>query len=164
MPIATTITGTVLAAACLVGLSGLSTVASAAETSTSGVVSTAADTTINASRHFTVANSSSHTFVVQKIFFATDGRTSGSLPEDSYPAVGTVLRPGQSLQFEVQAWADHNVNVILNDTTASGLVVAYLHVSGGTQYPSAKNDGGSANFTFTPQPSIGLLTISDGNR
>ncbi|HEU4332324.1 MAG TPA: hypothetical protein VFR40_14510, partial [Lapillicoccus sp.] len=64
MPIATTITGTVLAAACLVGLSGLSTVASAAETSTSGVASTAADTTINASRHFTVANSSSHTFVV----------------------------------------------------------------------------------------------------
>ena len=161
MRIATTITGTVVAAACLVGLSGLSTAATAAEPTTTTVVTSGVDTTINASRHFTVTNSSDHTLVVQKVFFATDGRTSGSLPEDSYPATGTVLRPGQSLGFEVQAWADHNVNVLLDDTSARGLVVAYLHVSGGYTYPTATNVAGSgAAFQLTPQPSIGLLTIS----
>jgi hypothetical protein len=42
------------------------------------------------------------------------------------------------------------------------MVVVYLHVSGGTQYPSTQNiPGTGAAFQFTPQPSIGLLTISD---
>ncbi|HEU5001069.1 MAG TPA: hypothetical protein VFT68_19185 [Lapillicoccus sp.] len=163
MRIAATLTATVAAAVCLVGLSGLSTVAHAAEPNTATVVTTGADMSINASRHFTVKNSSSHTFVVQKVFFATGGSTSGSLPEDSYPATGTVLGPGQSLGFEVQAWADHNVNVILNDTSARGLVVAYLHVSGGYTYPSAVNSAGAA-FQLTPQPSVGGLTISDADR
>jgi hypothetical protein len=163
MRIATTLTGTVLAAACLVGLTGLSSVANAAEPTSANVVpsSAAAESNIQASRHFTITNNSSDTLVVNKVFFATGGRTSGSLPEDSYPANGTVLKPGQSLPFEVQAWADHAVNVVLTD--ASGrMVVVYLHVSGGTQYPSAQNiPGTGAAFQFTPQPSIGLMTISD---
>ena len=160
MRIVTILTGTVVAAACVVGLSP--TVASASQPATATVVTSGPEATINASRHFDVKNASSHTFVVQKIFFATDGHTSGSMPEDSYPAVGTVLRPGQSLGFEVQAWADHNVNVILNDTSARGLVVAYLHVSGGYTYPSAINvEGSGAAFQLTPQPSVGGLTISD---
>ena len=75
-------------------------------------------------------NTSSDTLVVNKVFFVTGGRTSASLPEDSYPAAGTLLNPGQSLPFEVQAWSDHAVNVILTD--ASGrMVVVYLYVSGG---------------------------------
>ena len=163
MRIATTLTGTVLAAACLFGLTGLSSVANAAEPNTGDVVtsSAAADVNIQASRHFTVTNNSSDTLVVNKVFFVTGGHTSTSLPEDSYPANGTVLKPGQSLPFEVQAWSDHAVNVILTD--ASGrMVVVYLYVSGGTQYPSAKNiEGTGAAFQFTPQPSIGLMTISD---
>jgi hypothetical protein len=158
-----TLTCTVLAAACLFGLSGLSS-ASAAEAS-AGRVATAgavgADANVSASRHFTITNNSTDTLVVNKVFFATDGRTSGSLPEDSYPATGTVLKPGQSLPFEVQAWSDHAVNVVLTD--ASGrMVVVYLLVSGGTQYPTAQNIPGSgAAFQLTPQPSIGLMTISD---
>ncbi len=158
-----TLTCTVLAAACLFGLSGLSS-ASAAETTT-GQVATAsavgADANVSASRHFTITNNSTDTLVVNKVFFATGGRTSGSLPEDSYPATGTVLKPGQSLPFEVQAWSDHAVNVILTD--ASGrMVVVYLYVSGGTQYPTAENiPGTGAAFQLTPQPSIGLMTISD---
>ena len=172
MNIAPKLTCTVLAAACLFGLSGLASVANAAEP-TSGTVVTAnhdgsgadaagADVNINASRHFDVSNTSSHTFVVQKVFFATGDRTSGKLPEDSYPAVGTTLQPGQSLGFEVQAYSDHNVNVILSDTSGSGAVVVYMHVSGGTCYPSASNMATTGpQFQFTPQPSIGLLTISD---
>jgi len=163
MRIVTTLTGTVLAAACLFGLTGLSSVANAAEPTTGNVVtsSAAADVNIQASRHFTVTNNSSDTLVVNKVFFVTGGRTSTSLPEDSYPANGTSLKPGQSLPFEVQAWSDHAVNVILTD--ASGrMVVVYLYVSGGTQYPSAQNmQGSGATFQLTPQPSIGLLTISD---
>ena len=50
MRIATTLTGTVLAAACLFGLSGLSSVANAAEP-TAGTVVAASDTNIQASRH-----------------------------------------------------------------------------------------------------------------
>ena len=164
MRMVTTVTGTVLAAACLFGLTGLSSVANAAEpTSTNVVTSTAAgaDTNVQASRHFTVKNSSSDTFVVNKVFFVTGGHTSTSLPEDSYPAKGTVLAPGQSLPFEVQAWSDHAVNVILTD--ASGrMVVVYLYVSGGYTYPTAQNSPGTgAAFQLTPQPSIGLLTIAD---
>jgi len=158
MRIATTLTGTVLAAACLFGLSGLSSVANAAEP-TAGTVVAASDTNIQASRHFDLKNTTGETFTVQKVFFVTDGRTSGSLPEDSFPASGTQLRPGQSLGFEVQAWADHAVNVILVDSSGH-LIVAYLYVSGGTTYPSGQNIGaGGAVYTFTPQPSIGLLTI-----
>jgi hypothetical protein len=167
MNIAPKLTCTVLAAACLVGLSGLASAASAAETTTASVATSSAlgaDANLQASRHFTVTNNSSDTLVVNKVFFATDGRTSGSLPEDSYPADGTVLKPGQSLPFEVHAWADHAVNVVLTD--ASGrMVVVYLLVSGGTQYPTAQNEPGTgAAFTFTPQPSIGLMTISDPQR
>ena len=164
MRVATTLTSTVIAATCLFGLSGLSAVANAAETTTGTVTTSSAvgaDPNIQASRHFTVTNNSSDTLVVNKVFFVTGERTSASLPEDSYPANGTVLKPGQSLQFEVQAWSDHAVNVILTD--ASGrMVVAYLYVSGGTQYPTAKNiPGTGAAFQLTPQPSIGLLTIGD---
>ena len=50
MRIATPLTGTVLAAACLFGLSGLSSVANAAEP-TAGTVVAASDTNIQASRH-----------------------------------------------------------------------------------------------------------------
>ena len=163
MRIVTTVTGTVLAAACLFGLTGLSTVANAAEPATANAVtqSAAADVNVSASRHFTVTNNSSDTLVVNKVFFVTGGRTSASLPEDSYPANGTVLKPGQSLPFEVQAWSDHAVNVVLTD--ASGrMVVVYLYVSGGYTYPSAQNSQGTgAAFQLTPQPSIGLLTIGD---
>jgi len=164
MNIVPKLTCTVLAAACLFGLSGLSSAANAAEP-TAGNISTSsavgAHTNIQASRHFTVTNNSSDTLLVNKVFFATDGRTSGSLPEDSYPAAGTVLKPGQSLQLEVQAWADHAVNLILTDGSGR-MVVVYLLVSGGTQYPSAQNISGTgAAFQFTPQPSIGLLTITD---
>ena len=163
MRVATTLTSTVIAATCLFGLTGLSTVANAAEPTTGNVAasSAAADANIQASRHFTVTNNSSDTLVVNKVFFVTGERTSASLPEDSYPANGTVLKPGQSLPFEVQAWSDHAVNVVLTD--ASGrMVVVYLYVSGGTQYPSAQNiHGTGAAFQLTPQPSIGLLTISD---
>ena len=141
MRIATTLTGTVLAAACLFGLSGLSSVANAAEP-TAGTVVAASDTNIQASRHFDLKNTTGETFTVQKVFFVT-----------------TLLRPGQSLGFEVQAWADHAVNVILVDSSGH-LIVAYLHVSGGTTYPSGQNIGaGGAVYTFTPQPSVGLLTI-----
>lgn len=164
MRIVTKVTGTVLAAACLFGVTGLSSVANAAEPTSANVVTSSAagaDTNVQASRHFTVTNNSSDTLVVNRVFFVTGGHTSASLPEDSYPANGTVLKPGQNLPFEVQAWSDHAVNVVLTD--ASGrMVVAYLYVSGGTQYPSAQNiNGTGAAFHFTPQPSIGLLTISD---
>jgi hypothetical protein len=158
------LTCTVLAAAFLFGLSGLSSAASAAETTTGQVATSSAvgaSTNISASRHFTIANNSTDTLVLNRVFFVTGGRTSASLPEDSYPATGTVLKPGQSLPFEVQAWSDHAVNVVLTD--ASGrMVVVYLYVSGGTQYPSAENiNGTGAAFHLIPQPSIGLLTISD---
>src|SRR6476469_5889583 len=128
-------------------------------TTLNGTVVAASDTNIQASRHFDLKNTTGGTFTVQKVFFVTDGRTSGSLPEDSFPAAGTLLRPGQRLGFEVQAWADHDVNVILVDSSGH-LIVAYLHVSGGTTYPSGQNIGaGGAVYTFTPQPSVGLLTI-----
>jgi hypothetical protein len=164
MRIVTKVTGTVLAAAGLFGLTGLSSVANAAEPTSANVVTSSAvgaDTNNQASRHFTVTNNSSDTLVVNRVFFVTGGRTSASLPEDSYPASGTVLTPGQSLPFEVQAWSDHAVNVVLTD--ASGrMVVVYLYVSGGDQYPSGQNiPGTGAAFQLTPQPSIGLLTISD---
>ena len=99
---------------------------------------------------------------MNKVFFVTGGHTSASLPEDSYPANGTVLRPGQSLGFEVQAWSDHAVNVILVDSSGR-MVVAYLHVSGGTTYPSGAEHPGTVarRSSFTPQPSVGLLTIAD---
>ena len=147
--------------ACLFGLTGLSSVANASEPTNVATSSAAADVNVQASRHFTVKNSSSDTFVVNKVFFVTGGHTCTSLPEDSYPAKGTVLAPGQSLPFEVQAWSDHAVNVILTD--ASGrMVVVYLYVSGGYTYPTAQNSPGTgAAFQLTPQPSIGLLTISD---
>jgi hypothetical protein len=154
----TMLTGTVLTAACLFGVTGLSSVANAAEP-TAGTAVAASDANLKASRHVELRNSTGETFTVQKVFFVTDGRTSGSLPEDSFPAVGTQLRPGQSLGLEVHAWADHAVNVILVDSSGH-LVIAYLLVSGGTTYPSGQNIGaGGAVYTFTPQPSIGLLTI-----
>jgi hypothetical protein len=158
MRIATTLTGTVLAVACLFGLTGLSAVANAAEP-TASTVAASSDVNIQASRHFDLTNNTGETFTVQKVFFVTDGRTSGSLPEDSFPASGTQLRPGQSLGFEVQAWADHAVNVTLVDSSGH-LIIAYLYVSGGTTYPSGQNIGaGGAVYTFTPQPSVGRLTI-----
>ena len=57
MRVATTLTSTVIAATCLFGLTGLSAVANAAETTTGNVTTSGAvgaDTNIQASRHFTV--------------------------------------------------------------------------------------------------------------
>ncbi len=158
MRIATTLTGTVLAAACLFGLTGLSAVAHAAEPAASAVAA-ASDVNIQASRHVDLTNNTGETFTVQKVFFVTDGRTSGSLPEDSFPASGTHCGPDRASGSRCRPGRTHTVNVTLVDSSGH-LIVAYLYVSGGTSYPSGQNIGaGGAVYTFTPQPSIGLLTI-----
>ena len=165
MRIATTLTGTVLAAACLFGLTGLSSVANAAEPTTGNVATSSAvgaDTNIQASRHFTVTNNSSDTLVVNKVFFVTGGCTSASLPEDSYPANGTraearpepPVRGAGLVRPRRQRHPDRRLG-------AHGRRLPVRLRRHAVPAPRQNIPGTGAAFQLTPQPSIGLLTIGD---
>jgi hypothetical protein len=114
------VTSTILAAAALVGLSGAMSPAMAAQPE--AVVASAHSTDVTdqtAAVAFSVKSWSDKEWVVSKTF-ATDGsghdtRVGPFLPEDSVPAVGSVLWFNQTMTVKVDgsSWGTHGVSVLL---------------------------------------------------
>ncbi len=167
------LTCAVLGAAVLFGLSGLTSVASAAEPtsgitaaatpSTQGTDTPGAGTNVGATRSFEVVNNSGRTLTVSNVFGTTgsgsDGKVSPILPDDSYPAVGTTVAPNGVLDFQVHAWGDHGLDVFLTDGTGNSVTVN-MHVwAWGRDLDAWNSPGNRVQYTFTPQPSVGTMTI-----
>ncbi len=113
---------TVLAAAALVGLSGAMSPAMAAEPASAAAPAASVDmTNQTAATTFSFKSWSDREWVVSNAF-ATNGsghdtRVGPFLPEDSVPAVGSVLRFGQTLTIKVDgsSWGTHGVSVLFHN-------------------------------------------------
>lgn len=155
MRTATTLTSTVLAAVVLFGLSGLGSVANAAELAPRDGIVTTQDTTpgtpsgtvspatvadaasagsddeitAQGTRNFTITNMSGQNLTIKDIW-GTSGwpypKKTGFDIKDEFPHAGSVLKPGQRTTLEIRDWSDHGITVkFVADNGQEGYV--YLH-------------------------------------
>ena len=108
--------GAALAGASVVGVASMAHAAEPEEGSASDAVEVAADQ--KATVGFQLKSWSDRDWVVSNVFAVdgsgNNGRVGPFLPEDSYPAVGTVMRFGDSLTVKVDgsSWGTHGVSVV----------------------------------------------------
>jgi hypothetical protein len=167
----------VTAAAILSGLTGLASVANAAQPSTAtGVAVTQATTTDDemsastywSTRQFTITNFSGHTLRIDDIWGTTGWpypKNTGFNAYDEFPLAGSVLKPGQQMKFEIKDWSDHGITVRFKAENGENLHV-YMHVSGVSRYSDAKGlEGqfmkGGGDVTIFDKPGVVTVPASD---
>ena len=167
----------VAAAAILSGLTGMASVANAAEpSSATGVAVTEATTTdgeMSAStyystRQFTISNFSGHTLTIEDIWGTTGWpypKNTGFNPYDEFPPAGSVLQPGQQMKFEIKDWNAHGITVKFKAENGQNAYV-YMHVSGVSRYSDAQGlEGqfmkGGGDVTIFDKPGIVTIPASD---
>ena len=169
---------TVVAAAILFGLTGMSSVANATEsnatesnatasspagataslvwtdlaplTGAEGLETTPApddEVTAQGTRQFVVTNLSGHTLTLSRAWGTTGWpQTShtGFDLQDQAPMVGSVLKPGGQMRFEVRDWSNHGINAQFKSDNGQDAYL-YMHVSGLSRYSAAQGLAGQFN-------------------
>jgi hypothetical protein len=162
MRIPLALTTAVVAAASIVGLADLGSVASAAEPAPTA---TEADVSIQGTRRFWIENLTSQDLVVDDVFatttngdfvFGPDHRTTTPVkfhPEDRAPYRGFTLRPGEHLTLEVRDWMDHGITVKLVSPETGARATVETHVIALNRFSyvkdsSFRSEAGGANITL----------------
>jgi len=173
MRTATKLTCSVLAAATLFGLSGLTAVANAAPPVAHSATTTAVnDDDMNAasSRGFDVTNRSGKDLRLDSVVGISHWGL--QLPEeiyedDSFPAIGSVLRPAQTMRFEVKDWSGHGLRAGFSGTAnPNDQLNVSMTVSGVSRYSDATSNFGGAEagggtIVITDNPGTVTVPASD---